>query len=142
MSKIKEFLKWFEQFVTLPAKLRKQQYQFVMDDLKKSACKGHRELYEMLKSSRFVLVGMCPNVQYAIFDGAKEYMDARWVHPLGFHSMLVYDKRMMCFMIVGAKIRFNDSVVNELLRQSQKVELHDELILTKKNIIPTEGATG
>ncbi len=142
MAKLKEFLKWFEQFVKLPVKLRKEQYQFVMNDLKKSALIGHRELHEMLKSNRYVLVGMCPNVQYAIFDGAKEYLDARWIHPLGFHSMLVYDKKLMCFLIVGTKIRFNDSVVNEMLRQSQKVELHDELILTKKNIIDTEGATG
>jgi hypothetical protein len=139
---MKEYLAWFEQFVNLPPKLRKEKLSFIMRDLKNSPHKGHRKLAEMLKSNRYILVGVMPNIQYAIFDGAKDYLDAKWIHPMGFPNILVYDKELMCFMIVGTKIRFNDSVVNEMLRQSGKADLHEDLVLNKRNMIDTEGATG
>lgn len=105
---VEHMLSWCDTVAKSSPNFRKK----LVSKLLKGISEMDEELADELQSSRFQLIGICPNVSYYRIKG--ENMDAQFVHPFGSPSLLYYMKDSPALIITNPSLRYNSSVLDEI----------------------------
>ncbi len=119
---MKEYLSWVATFLRFPIFERKELVKRTLKQLvEEGSGTGSFEkrkeqgkiLCDLIKGSDWKIIGAMASIRYMKIDAPKEDLGALHVHPFGSAGLLYYNKRLGTMVIVGAGLRFDDSVVNE-----------------------------
>lgn len=118
---IRHYLSWVDVFIQATVKRRREWVNSILDGIRSFNSKSGKPTPEgetfadtLMNRSEFELIGVCPNIMYIKADGAKEDLNAIYVHPFGSPTLLYKHKKTCALVIAGPGIRFNDSVVREI----------------------------
>jgi len=112
-----ELPNWAAQFLKKVLGQRVSDVDLVLLNLKKTNPKIH----DLVTSSEFQLVGLCPNIIYLKTKGDDNQYP--WSHPFGAKTLLYAYKKGQCAILVGPMMRFNDSIVNQLPENTEKSDV-------------------
>lgn len=108
---------WAAQFLKKKVSDRNSDVDVVLKNLQKT----NPKLYELVNSSDFKLVGLCPNLVYLKTKG--EDIEYPWSHPFGSKTLIYAYKKGQAVLLVGSMIRFDDSIVNQLPENTDKTDV-------------------
>ena len=111
-DEVKELLGWVEVLASSSPSFRKKLKNKILDGIKEF----DGEIYKELNSSKFELVGICPNISYYRMDGkiGSGELTSQWVHPFGTPSLLYYCKNSPILLITNPSLRYNSNVIKEV----------------------------
>lgn len=106
-----DFPLWYKQFSELDEKKRKKFAELALKRVK--AAKP--EAYEFIQKFRCELVGISPNISYALIkDEGPDSLSVTWVHGFSMPTLLYWCKQGGFGFFVNANLDYNDTVLNRV----------------------------
>lgn len=118
-----------------PQRVRRKIFAETLNSLKSFSAEGEgkadtsagEELYALLRSGKFEVVGIAPSVMYAKIDGREKDLNALWVHPFGSPTLLLKHKRLPVLLMTNPGLRYNESMLSEMKFNEGHLEWLDEI---------------
>jgi hypothetical protein len=101
---------WFDQFLKLSDSKRRQ----IIDRLKGQIKAKKPEAYNFIKNTDAKLVGVMPQVSYALRDSKENDGDITWVHGFSMCTLLFWCEKGGFGFFINPNLDYNDTVLNKV----------------------------
>lgn len=101
---------WYEQFLGLPDATRKRLADLSLKQIKESKPAA----YEFIKTFKCELVGITPNIAYALCSSKEGDTSVSWIHAFSMPTLLYWSADGEFGFFINANLKFNDTVLNKL----------------------------
>lgn len=113
-----EFPPWYVQFIKLSDDKKKAIVDRAMAQIKEAK----PDLYSFIRKFKCQLVGVQPNLQYALTSARDGNTEVTWVHAFSLPTLQFFCPEGKFGLFVNANLDFNDTVLNHIEgNRSQKV---------------------
>lgn len=105
-----ELPSWYKQFIDLPEDVRKKVIRKAWDYLKEAK----PDTYEFLKAQRCRMVGVIPQVAYALCKEDEGDIDVTYIHSFSIPTLLFWHPAGEFAIMVNANLKYDDTVLNKI----------------------------
>jgi hypothetical protein len=103
-----EIALWYQQFVNLPEKKRKEIAEKAMMKIQDAK----PDTYQFIKKFKCELVGVSPRIEYSLVDRREGDLEGTWIHSFSLPTLLFWCPDGKFSFFVNANLDFNDTVLN------------------------------
>jgi hypothetical protein len=113
-----DFPPWYEQFMRLSDDKKKVIVERALEQIKEAK----PEVYKFIKQFKCRLVGVQPNVQYALASSKEGNAEVTWVHAFSLPTLQFFCPEGKFGFFVNANLDHDDTVLNHIKgNKTQKV---------------------
>lgn len=127
-GRVKMFPRWYKQLKDLSPDVRKKLVEAILHavschgSLEDKPTQAGKELVYWIKSE-FDLVGFAPNFTYLKAEAKKqEDLEASWIHPWGFETLVYKHKKFPFLIFVNSKMRKDQMFLQEIPFNEDAIE--------------------